>query len=319
MSTFKENNASFDYARILAAVGIVWFHCAAPGALVGYSGLAFFLLLLVHLTVHQAVAARDRKHRAPPFWRFAASRAERLLVPWAIASCLYGILKLGEVSLGTPFAFEFTISMWLTGPALHLWFLPFAFAVSIIVWPLVRHLALARQSTIPPVSFLSAGLGLVMLSLTQENTFLIPLAQWAYALPAVLIGLALACAPATAQTQIGLMAAFICAALAANWTDGLFEIFLACSVLILCRFVQLPATGFSRTAAQMALLIYLVHPAIMSAVTRTGIVETGTAAFALMVLILTIGSIMLWRYAAPHIQRAFMPSLPRYGRNFQGG
>ena len=40
------HNASYDYVRFIAVIGIIWFHAHAPGALIGYSGLAFFLMLL---------------------------------------------------------------------------------------------------------------------------------------------------------------------------------------------------------------------------------------------------------------------------------
>ena len=42
-------NATFDYARLIAAIGIIVFHVGAPGASIGYAALPFFLMLLVFL------------------------------------------------------------------------------------------------------------------------------------------------------------------------------------------------------------------------------------------------------------------------------
>lgn len=42
-------SATLDYARFLAAVGIIVFHVGAAGANIGYAALPFFLMLLVVL------------------------------------------------------------------------------------------------------------------------------------------------------------------------------------------------------------------------------------------------------------------------------
>ena len=42
-------NAMLDYARFLAAAGILFFHSGAPGAWIGYAALPFFLMLLICL------------------------------------------------------------------------------------------------------------------------------------------------------------------------------------------------------------------------------------------------------------------------------
>jgi len=44
--TVNDRNASLDYLRLLAAVGIVWFHSMATGNRVAYLALPFFLVLL---------------------------------------------------------------------------------------------------------------------------------------------------------------------------------------------------------------------------------------------------------------------------------
>ena len=138
MQRATDHNATFDYARLVAVVGIIWFHAGAPGALIGYSGLSFFLILLVCNAFPQISSVRPQFHRAPAWTRYAVARAQRLLLPWLIASLFYSGFKLVEVARGAPWGAEFTSQMWLTGAALHLWFLPFAFLVSVALWPLGR-------------------------------------------------------------------------------------------------------------------------------------------------------------------------------------
>lgn len=125
-------NASLDYARLLAAIGIVWFHSGAPGAHLGYAALPFFLML----TEWMAFATAGRMSFAP----YVLSRLNRLMLPFAAWSLVYGGLKLVEIALsGRPLSSEFAWWMLATGPALHLWFLPFATLMSIAIFPLANR------------------------------------------------------------------------------------------------------------------------------------------------------------------------------------
>lgn len=302
MSRTQTYNASYDYARLLAVIGIIWFHAHAPGAVIGYSGLAFFLLLLVHLSLPYASHLRPQAYRAPAFARYAASRGRRLLVPWLVACVFYGALKLVEVSQGSPFTAEFTPSMWLTGPALHLWFLPFAFTICLLMWPLGRALRHVAKDQTMWLSIIFTGLALATLAMAQEATPVIPLAQWAYALPIVLLGVALTLARAHLMQMLGLVAFFMCCALSANWTTGLPEIGLASLALILCRLIPLPGTALSHLAARTALALYLIHPGVLAVILRSGLVADGSVALALSVTGLSCGLIALWEIlAVPHL------------------
>lgn len=299
------HNASYDYARLVAVIGIIWFHAQAPGALIGYSGLAFFLMLLVHLALPQAAKVRDQAHRAPAFLRYAAARGQRLLWPWLIASIAYGALKLIEVLRGSPWGAEFQTSMWLTGTALHLWFLPFAFAVSLALWPLGRLLRQHGGGHTTPLAFILTGLALASLALAQEAALVIPLAQWAYALPAVLFGAGLALVRTKGQHMLGLLTFFLCCALAANWITGLPEIGLAGLAMILCRLCPLPPSVLSQLAARWALALYLIHPGVMALALRSGVVADETTALAVIVTLMSAALIAAWEMlAAPRLTAA---------------
>lgn len=116
-----ERNGTLEYTRLLAAFGIVFFHAKAPGSEVGYAALPFFVLLLV------VMAGPSSQNCSLPV--YLQSRAVRLFVPWLAWSLVYGLLKFCEVLVtGTPLHAEFNLSMLISGPALHLWFLPLSFA-----------------------------------------------------------------------------------------------------------------------------------------------------------------------------------------------
>ncbi len=71
----RVRNGFVDYCRLVAAAGIVWYHSGAPGQLIGYAGLPFFLVLLALPT------------RSSP-----SDRARRLLVLFAVWSLIYALL-----------------------------------------------------------------------------------------------------------------------------------------------------------------------------------------------------------------------------------
>lgn len=153
-------NGLVDICRFVAACGIVVFHAKAPGSAIGYSALQLFTLYLVYF-------ARPNRYGY-------------LLRLWLFWSAIYGALKILDVIVGgSSWGAEFDLYMFLTGPALHLWFLPFA-AVAVIVAP-----RLPRS----PALIVTGSLALLALG---SITLPVPLAQWVAVAPAVLLGIALA-------------------------------------------------------------------------------------------------------------------------------
>jgi hypothetical protein len=70
-------NGLVDYARLLAAVGIIWFHAQAPGSVFAYVALPFFLVLL-----------------ALPSKASVSVKAQRLLVPFVSWSLIYALINI---------------------------------------------------------------------------------------------------------------------------------------------------------------------------------------------------------------------------------
>jgi peptidoglycan/LPS O-acetylase OafA/YrhL len=287
-----QRNGTLDYARLIAAFGIVFFHTGGAGGAIGYAALPFFLMLLIVLSIPSA----RRLH----FTAFAHQRAQRLLMPWIVWSCVYGALKLLEVFLHSkPLAAEFAPWMLLTGPAIHLWFLPFAFVACLGIYPLAR---LRPRCVLPTQALLILTLvaaALVTMVGLDETKLPVPLMQWSFGVPAVFLGLALAFGFEVPSGQFVAMVGAVFAGLTAysfGWTGGLLQLALATVALLVCLNLHYPETPKSRWAAQASLGVYLSHPLIASILMRTTPLPENSTVFALTTI---AGSLALT--AALHI------------------
>lgn len=286
-------NGSLDHARLIAAAGIVVFHSGAPGAAVGYAGLPFFLMLLILLAWPTA-----ERH---PFGAFAGARAGRLLVPWAVWSGVYGALKLAEVAAGHPFAEEFAPWMVLTGPALHLWFLPFAAVACAALWPLARAAAPLTSPARAVLAVLAVALALGAMLLQQGADLPTPLAQWAEAAPAVALGVGLALLPGRGA-RAALLAGTVAMLVATGWPQGATQLALAGAALWLCLALPLPDTRASRMAADLALTVYLAHPMLAAILLRATPLPEASVALALTTVAATL-AFALALHLAGHLGR----------------
>lgn len=277
-----QHNASYDYARLIAAFGIVLFHAQAPGAQIGYAALPFFLMLMVVMALPGAARTQPGS--------YARARWARLMRPWLIWSAVYAALKLAEVALtGATLADEFAPHMLLTGPAIHLWFLPFAFVTCLALYPLARRCA----GRIGPALALLA-LALALQALRQGPALPVPLAQWAYVAPAACLGLGLALLRSTPNLQAGLGLGFVALATLCGWTDGLAQLGLALAALLACGLVHLPPTWASGLAARASMGVYLAHPLVFSLLERTTPIAKSSLIFALLAAALALGFSLLW-------------------------
>ncbi len=273
-------NATLDHARLVAAAGIVIFHSGAPGSGLGYAALPFFLILLASLAWEGA----ERAAFAP----FARDRLRRLLLPWALWSTIYAVLKLAEAVLaGRPPGVEFAPWMWLAGPAIHLWFLPFAAAVCLMLWPFARLARNLPQEARPVLAILLAAAAATAVLAQAEGTLPLPFAQWAYGTPGALIGAAFAVMPGLAG-RAALVASTAALLAAAGWPAGASHLVLAGAAFWLCLALPLPDNRAARTAAGLSLTVYLSHPLVTSVLTRTTPLPEASLPLALATLTLTL-------------------------------
>jgi hypothetical protein len=179
---------SIDGLRILAAVGIVWFHTdGAPYRYIGYTGLPIFLLIFFSL-----ITTRSGTDPARYFFK---RRWNRLVKPWLFWSLVYGALRIvkGACS-GEPGSFEamFSLETVLAGTHVHLWYLPYAFVSGFLVYGLNRW---TLQFSHVAVVLIATGIGLFIFVVNAARLFSLglmrPVPQWEFGLAAVPLGLAI--------------------------------------------------------------------------------------------------------------------------------
>lgn len=275
----------YDGLKLLAALGVVLFHAGVPGRDVWYAGMFVFVFFLGHAP-----------GRSQPWGVLLRSRAQRLLLPWLIWCAVYYVLALyrGTAWLpGTPLE-PFSLAI---GPAIHLWFLPFAFVCGLVfaalrpVWP-SRHLA---SDLAVLVLILAAGI-----VLNRYSDLPAPAGQWLVSLPMAAAGFLSSVHRGRAEQAAILMGTMAVAGvgIAFGFVDGALQAFVAapfCLIALLWR--GRSHSGLVR-AGETAFGVYLVHPAVflllwklMPALGQTPY-EFGLTAFAVSVAIVAL--LRLW-------------------------
>ena len=120
-----------DWMRLLAALGIVWLHTAGelPHSL-GRFAVPFLAASLVFMSVRHCSRRADEA-----FSFYSWNRFTRLIYPFIAWSIIYGIARqVGSQLTPHVLSVELTWSTLWTGTTHHLWFLPFAFLLSLFTY-----------------------------------------------------------------------------------------------------------------------------------------------------------------------------------------
>lgn len=177
---------NLDYLRILAALGIVWFHTLdAPARDVAYAGLPIFLLM--------SVAFMSMKPDVVSWWPYVKKQSSRLLAPWLFWSVFYLAVKLWHSSTNSESILgSLSPGMIVGGTSGHLWYLTFCFTASLVIWFLVRQTRSLPLELIISIAVVSGCTLLWHQSIiTQYLQLGFPWQQWFYAMPAIPIGFAI--------------------------------------------------------------------------------------------------------------------------------
>lgn len=277
--------ASIGYARLAAALCIVVFHCGPVYGHYFLVGLDFFIILPIVLLSGDSSRGR---------FSDALSRyASRYLRLWWIWSLIYLAIGVIYVSITSKTAAEFfQIWMLLTGPSLHLWFLPFAFVA------LVAAKMLLSQRISDLVTLLIAlGLFLfacVLIMVSPIKSSPIPVAQWLSVTPALLLAISTTMFQRWAPAQWAKAAVIIPAVLffifgvwaGDPYTTG--RAAFALLVIQLCLSFRAPATEFSGHLTGLSLHVYLIHPALVATVAQTPWLEVTTWEGAISAVVLAV-------------------------------
>jgi membrane-bound acyltransferase YfiQ involved in biofilm formation len=280
--------ANIDRLRILAALGIVWFHTeGAPSRQIGYAGLPIFLLIFFSLIVRNA--------HAGGMAGFVKRRWSRLMVPWLFWSLAYGSCKLAKAVCTTDKdALHDILSAQtlLAGTHLHLWYLPYAFVLGCMIHQVNRwtsrlnDAAVVLVATAAGVFLLAAGpLGII------PNGVRPPLPQWNFGLAAVPLGFALgrSLAIPSRDTQrlllsmVALATSLVCIMLNSAGFPGLAIPYGLAMVLVCIAYAwHAGSDAFVAAVAPLTFGIYLVHPLISIGLQR--VVAAGQHPAALILL-----------------------------------
>lgn len=263
----KLRNQNIEVVRIAAAFGIVVFHSGATGAELGYSGLVAFTMLGTYFAGGSA-----------------QKLALRMMVPWAFWSFFYlgwrfaadgspfheGLSPLASVMYGT-----------------HLWFLPFIFIANLTVatvgW---RHFPTA--CAISAFALMAATPWWKEIQMATEP----PVAQYLYALPAALIGVALRDKIGIAVSASGLIVCLVWA------VPGVSLPYSVGGGVVIAALLAPRLRWNVEWASECMLGVYLVHIAALGVFNRLlvpGDLITAAAAFVAAFL----GVWLVRKYAPP--------------------
>jgi surface polysaccharide O-acyltransferase-like enzyme len=227
----------------MGAIGIIWFHLHLPNSQLGLSALPMFVTFFVCFGLGRDIAALNR----------------RLLFPWVIWSGVFGIAKLAQAIVsGGSLTGEFAGWMLLTGPAIHLWFLPFSY---VFVLGMARIGVQARRLFVIlvwPCAFWFGGGDVPQ-----------PFAQWITVLPAACLGLLLNALGSRSLWAHGIGWGSVGLALGIAILGGpamALPYAIGCGAVLLALALRVPATPFSRLLAETSFGIYLLHPLVCALV-----------------------------------------------------
>lgn len=240
-----QRNQTVEAVRIVAALGIVWFHAKAPGAEYAHGGLTIFVVLALYFE-----AVRTHHH-------LVSGLAAKLLVPWAFFMVVYGAK---EMALDRPlFDSESLLLGILGGTSPHLWFLPFILAALLLLIGADR--LLARRAVAVGAAFGTMGMVLMQhLWAPWSREMGVPIVEYAYALGPALFGVALA------RTREG--GAWVIVPLVISGTglvaNGQWVLLLGAGAVLIAVFMpwRLPVNVEWLSSAMFG--VYLVHPLALS-------------------------------------------------------
>jgi peptidoglycan/LPS O-acetylase OafA/YrhL len=264
---------SVEWLRFFAALGIVWFHTnGAWGRSIGYAGLPIFLLVFCSLIVIN--------FKEIGFTGFLRRRTVRLLIPWVFWSIVYGFVRVikfywfPKTSLSL-----FSSCDFLVGGSMHLWYLPFAFLVSLILFMLCRYTTQSNHIylSFSFAFFLSIGCLYLCSYIMKNYSIKVPFVQWLFVLPSIPMGYFLGSTvrfvkPPFRLVLLSLLLAAVCLVCLSLFWLGNMELVVPYGIgvflTVLAYNIPFPFAETSRRLGSLTYGIYLIHPLVMTFVVQ---------------------------------------------------
>lgn len=171
----QERLYHIERLRTLAALGIVWFHTGdLPYRNVGYAGLPIFILIFFMLIGMKGYE---------PTRLFIRKKIKRLIIPWLIWSVVYFGFQMAKSLIKKQATLE--PYMLITGSAIHLWYLPYAFTLAVLVNIMQQRISPDKKKYFNLILMvLTILLSILIPIVNRYHAFQPPLAQWMYGLTA---------------------------------------------------------------------------------------------------------------------------------------
>ncbi|WP_124948703.1 acyltransferase family protein [Sulfuriferula thiophila] len=251
--------------RIISAFSIVWYHSNVIGHEIAYGGLIIFLIISMYLAGCSSYVAER------PF----LPRIKRWLTPWGIWFIVYGLVNIISHNPIIPLNNGFTSGV-LAGPSIHLWYMPFVLAC-LLMFDIIRRYFIA--------SHIAWGAGLLSIlilgstSIWRDTSIQLgyPIAQYAQALAAVVLGIFFAYARnISKQLQITLLLFIIATAIYVIPYKGigipyLIGIFVGC--ILAFRILKIPSSLNFNIIAKNTLGIYFIHILILKTLVHSNTIH----------------------------------------------
>jgi surface polysaccharide O-acyltransferase-like enzyme len=130
----------FEFARLLAAVSIVWLHTMRSPEMLASTALGRFAVPFFTAAAVFMICESVTRGRRKTLAEYTRNRFVRLYVPFLAWTVIYLNFKLLKGKLAPSQPNEFPgIEVLLSGGFYHLWFLPFVLVVSVIAFAAVRN------------------------------------------------------------------------------------------------------------------------------------------------------------------------------------
>lgn len=185
----------FEFARLLAAVSIVWLHSMRSPEMLGSTVLGRFAVPFFTAAAVFMICESVARGRRPTVAEYSRSRFLRLYIPflaWTVIYLNFKLLK-GKLAPDQPNDFP-GIEVLLTGGFYHLWFLPFVLIVSVIAFAAVRNRMgnAVAETRMALLSAMAGGLLAVKPPPSQSIVAETWAEYWWTALPAAFWGISIA-------------------------------------------------------------------------------------------------------------------------------
>ena len=291
--------ANVERLRILAILGIIWFHTeGAFGRSIGYAGLPVFIMIFCALS--------SRKSSPDDFVPFAKKKARRLLKPWLFWSIVYAVcIVLKRLIFGESISVHIAGFSILVGPRSHLWYLPFSFVCGLIVNLVHRRTARLSSTVTIPLSIAAGILCLFFCSLTMSSIRLpVPIPQWLFGLPGIPLGFAVGRVSFSLQGRLrrkyclaivlaveGVCLLLFCLGYIYLVIPYSIAIVLVCVAFMSSRYSDAQLLKFS----SLVYGIYLVHPLVGSLLYTAGIGALNPILMVCVVFLISSVTILILR------------------------